>query len=1001
MESILQLKPAKLVLFWRRLMGISQQVDVSSTHINIINNGTKVELSLADLYQLNIKKTWFSSRLELAVKDSPTIVLKGYNSQSLKSFSVYVVNTLLKLMASSERWQQFSQAIDVHKKAEVYLSSVEWKPIAEMYQLGCQFSALGINPEALSNPLHQQVLKQAQLLSAKSVSELGRQLHNQQVVPKLLSKYGEFFDNIEKLPLTANQRLACVTNDDHNLVIAGAGTGKTATLVGKAGFLVEANLAKANNVLLLAFGNKAALEMNQRIQDRLPSIAEDFKASTFHALGNMILANHFGYKKAVTPFVEQPYLYSQFINQQLTDLANQDVEYKALLVNYFLSLATPAKSELDFDSIEQYQEFLSSCRLITLKGEWVKSVGELRIANFLTLNGVDYEYEANYLHDTRTVARRQYQPDFYLPKSGLYIEYLGLNERNETAPFVDQKTYLESLEWKRNLHLSKGTQMAELYSYQLMEGVLPFALNTILDEHDVNLIPIELDVIFNQLREENTNQWQGFIELIQRFLGLFKDGSFTIDSFNSGLNSQVCDIERTQAFVSLFEPVYNAYQTHLKQTETVDFSDMIAEAIDIIGSGHFHHPYTHILVDEFQDISVGRARLLKALLLSKPNMRLFAVGDDWQSIYRFNGADIALFTEFNKTFSPSTAVPLDKTFRFNDKLHSVSSRFVSTNPKQIKKKIHTHTSVSSPALRLVDIKNQLPISSARSMKEQKEQAYIDTLYRSLSTFNRQANRKQKKMSVLIIGRYRQENTRVLVGVNFSTWGFTSLDIVYVTAHASKGLEADYVVLFGIDTGSFPSSRENDELIDLVLPIKEDYLYAEERRLFYVALTRAKHFVYVLFDSDQASPFLTEINQYGRHFIDNKLAKTFDKWPCTQCDTGVLRPISSRYNKIFYKCSLSPACDEMLNSCKHCNAPLKSDVNGFRHCLGCDEIELGCLRCGIGTMVARCENDPNRETFYGCNRFKKGADDSCGENIRVEAYEQRIISAKSKIDTNNF
>lgn len=990
-----------MVLFWRRLMGINQQVDVSSTHINIINNGKKAELSLADLYQLNIKNTWLSSRLELAVKDSPTIVLTGYNSKSLKSFSVYVVNSLLTLMASSERWQQFLQAFEVHKKAEVYLSSVEWKPITEMYQLGCQFSALGIDPEVLSNPLHQQVLKHAQLLSANSVSELGRQLYNQQVVPKLLSKYSEFFDNIEKLPLTANQRLACVTNDDHNLVIAGAGTGKTATLVGKAGFLVEANIAKANNVLLLAFGNKAALEMNQRIQERLPSIAEDFKASTFHALGNMILANHFGYKKAVTPFVEQPHLYSQFINQQLSDLANQDVEYKALLVNYFLSLATPAKSELDFDSIEQYQEFLSSCRLITLKGEWVKSVGELRIANFLTLNGVDYEYEANYLHDTRTVARRQYQPDFYLPKSGLYIEYLGLNERNETAPFVDQKAYLESLEWKRNLHLSKGTQMVELYSYQLMKGVLPLALKMVLDEHDVNLTPIELDVIFNQLREENTNQWQGFIELIQRFLGLFKDGSFTIESFSSGLNSQVCDIERTKAFVSLFEPVYNAYQKHLNQTETVDFSDMIAEAIEIIESGHFHHPYTHILVDEFQDISVGRSRLLKALLLSKPNMRLFAVGDDWQSIYRFNGADIALFTEFNNTFSPSTAVPLDKTFRFNDKLHSVSSRFVSTNPKQIQKQIHTHTSVSSPALRLVDIKNLLPISSALSMKEQKEQAYIDTLYRSLSTFNRQANRKQKTMSVLIIGRYRQENTRVLVGVNFSSWGFSSLDIVYVTAHASKGLEADYVVLFGIDSGSFPSSRENDELIDLVLPIKEDYLYAEERRLFYVALTRAKHFVYILFDSDQASPFLTEINQYGRHFIDNKLAKTFDKWPCIQCDTGVLRPIQSRYSKIFYKCSLSPACDVMLNSCKHCNAPLKSDVNGFRYCLGCGEIELGCLRCGIGTMVARCENDPNRETFYGCNRFKKGADDSCGENIRVEAYEQRIISAKSKIDTNNF
>jgi len=992
-DRLMQLETTPFSRFWHKLLRKSVAVTLESTQIAIDKHGQQKLVSLNDIEALTIKSGFLSNRLVIAVEGQNDVILKGYSSRDLNAFLQQTIQHLLVLVATSERWQVFERSLDMLKTREVYLSSTQWLPIAELHRLKTKFFKLGISLDELTNPLHLKVLAAAKALSKESVSELGRELHNQGVVPVLLSKYKGFFDTVEKLPLTDKQRIACVTDDDHNLVIAGAGTGKTATLVGKAGFLIEANLAKAENILLLAFGNKAAAEMDERIKDRIPNIGEGVKASTFHALGNEIVAKHLGYKKAVTSFAEQPTKFTKFLDNCLEQEAEENDDYKALLIHYFSSLGTPAKSQLDFESIDDYHEFLSSCRLVTLKGEWVKSVGELRLANYLALNGVNYVYEADYKFDTKSVARRQYQPDFYLPDADLYLEYVGLNKNFETAPFVNQMQYIEGLEWKRQLHRERGTNLVELYSYQLTDGSLQFNLKAILRANNIAIKKVQLDEIFKHLREENKTQWQGFVELIQRFLSLFKEGGFAIDALLDEITPAMCDVERTSAFLDLFKPVYERYQKELEDTESVDFSDMISLAVDIIDKGKFFHRYSHILVDEFQDISSGRAKLLKALLASNPNMRLFAVGDDWQSIYRFNGADIGLFTEFSKTFSPSTAVPLDKTFRFNDKIHNVSSQFVMANPGQLRKQITTHTEVETPALRLVDIKSDLKPVNFHHIKEQKQKAYQQALKRTLNTFSRSAVQKGKHLSVLIIGRYRKENMRMLDGVSFKNNSYSQLAINYVTAHASKGLEADYVVVLGVESGNFPSSRENDELIDLVLPAKESFLYSEERRLFYVALTRAKHFVYVLFDSDQASPFLAEINKYGKKLVDNKLAGMFAKWDCPSCKLGTLKPLTTKHLKTFYKCSLSPACRETMNACKHCNSPLQTNVKGFRFCLGCGEVELGCLRCGIGTMVARLENDPNRETFYGCNRFRSGADDSCGENIRLEAFEERYSEAK--------
>jgi DNA helicase-4 len=277
-----------------------------------------------------------------------------------------------------------------------------------------------------------------------------------------------------------------------------------------------------------------------------------------------------------------------------------------------------------------------------------------------------------------------------------------------TAPFVDQAAYLEGLAWKRKLHKQHNTRLEELYSYQLSEGTLEENILDLLNRVAEPQHLRDTDTLLDELKSSGSSPWQGFIDLLLRFLNLFKEGQF---SFSDLLASpQRIDMGRTQAFIALFKPVYTAYEAHLKEQQEMDFSDMIAEATTALQEGQFHHRYDYVLVDEFQDLSGGRGKLLKALLATRDNMRLFAVGDDWQAIYRFNGSDLRFFTRFDHQFSPAKMLPLDKSYRFNNRIHELSSTFVTRNPAQLKKEITTHVQVEHAAVQLLDIQEKSPIS---------------------------------------------------------------------------------------------------------------------------------------------------------------------------------------------------------------------------------------------------------------------------------------------------
>jgi DNA helicase IV len=153
--------------------------------------------------------------------------------------------------------------------------------------------------------------------------------------------------------------------------------------------------------------------------------------------------------------------------------------------------------------------------------------------------------------------------------------------------------------------------------------------------------------------------------LIARFFTVFKASGKDMADLRHAARAAK-DGGRTQAFLDVFEPVLASYMQNLHAKHEIDFNDMINQAVNHLESGRYRSLFRCILVDEFQDISVTRADLLRALLRSRPNATLFCVGDDWQSIYRFTGSDITLTSRFHDQFPPAHVVALDRTFRFNN-----------------------------------------------------------------------------------------------------------------------------------------------------------------------------------------------------------------------------------------------------------------------------------------------------------------------------------------------
>ena len=403
---------------------------------------------------------------------------------------------------------------------------------------------------------------------------------------------------------------------------------------------------------------------------------------------------------------------------------------------------------------------------------------------------------------------------------------------------------------------------------------------------------------------------------------------------------------RASAFVGIFEPILERYQETLARAGEVDFHDMINRATDHVSSGQYRSPYRYILVDEFQDISSGRAALVKALLDQSPDTRLFAVGDDWQAIYRFAGSDIAVMRQFADHFGAATRTDLETTFRCSEGVAAVATRFVLANPDQIPKTVRTLHDVDGAAICVG--------TGATEMTPLLDQA--------LARIAADAETPDDKFSVLLLGRYRHLKPR---GLDRFTTEYPTLRITYRTVHAAKGIEADYVVVLGVCAGKFgfPSEMTDDPLLDLVLSSPDGHPNAEERRLLYVAMTRARRRTFILEGGGPRSPFVAEllatpnrISVFGR--------PTDMDASCPVCKKGQLVRRKDPNSRTFFGCSNYPYCEHTEPACPACGTGRPESEGGTVHCPACGQVIEQCARCD-GWLT---ERTGKHSTFLGCTNY---------------------------------
>ncbi|MFS2224923.1 DNA helicase IV [Pantoea sp. B65] len=289
--------------------------------------------------------------------------------------------------------------------------------------------------------------------------------------------------------------------------------------------------------------------------------------------------------------------------------------------------------------------------------------------------------------------------------------------------------------------------------------------------------------------------------------------------------------------VKLMAPLLKAWKSALKEEGAVDFSGLIHQAVNILDKGRFISPWKHILVDEFQDISPQRAMLLTALRRQNKQTTLFAVGDDWQAIYRFSGAEMTLTTAFHHHFGEGDSCVLDTTYRFNDRIGEIANQFVQQNPHQLAKPLNSLTKGNKKSIALL-------------AEEQ-----LEALLNKISGYATPEER------VLLLARYHHLRPEMLEKAK-TRW--PKLKIDFMTIHASKGQQAEFVIILGLQQGKdgFPAAARESVMEQGLLPQPEDFPDAEERRLAYVAITRAKQQVWMLYDRQQPSVFVEQFKRLG-------------------------------------------------------------------------------------------------------------------------------------------
>ena len=822
---------------------------------------------------------------------------------------VYIVCKKIRAKMSARRLASLRKEIDekrpIVNEALSELSSKfnysHYITESERIELAERYAELQADLKKIVNskefPLVEETEQFLRLFKALSDTKGHKEVNNNKFIDGQLAKNKEYFDTVLAYPLDDQQREAIVSLEDNVLVISSAGSGKTMTTVGKVRYLIDKQGVDPDRILLITFTRKAAASLSERLGEK------KLRCLTFHKLALDIIAEETGQRPSLSE--------GNFATKVYHQLMDNDVDFHHAIADYVLRSRYKMQSQFDFESMEDYMQGRKEKGIQAFYTDmdgrpvFCKSDEESQICDWLGERGIQFRYEEKYEYDTLDSDYRQYKPDFSIyftdasgRKRRVYLEHYAVNEYGHVPKWfgdgtdyshqVAEVNYLNGIEWKRNLHNEKGTVLLETRSANFHKGdVFDVLLAQLKRNGYVETLAIHNN---DNISRELVHQEESILNMLTAFTFLLKskeNGVARIDD----LNIDYCDRLTINQVV---RPFLLEYEREQKVAVEIDFVDAIIRATEICKNGHSHE-YDYILVDEFQDISMDRYRFLQSLRTERPRTKLFCVGDDWQSIYRFAGSDMSLFKNFSKFFGYTKECRMETTYRFGEPLISESSKFILRNPDQKSKTVKPFHEDSNTRLEFVPIPDRTET--------------VGTVISLLNTI-------PADQEVYILGRY-SFNVNIFKNSPIElkstskqvTLSYNGRMIPYMTIHQSKGLECDYVILLGCDSGSmgFPTEIDDAPILKYVLSEPDGYKFGEERRLFYVGVTRAKIVTYVLYNAEKPSVFVTELTNVQPPQTKNGEETIPENLLCPRCRCG--RIVEVRRGKAvngnpytFYVCS---------------------------------------------------------------------------------------------------
>ncbi len=604
-------------------------------------------------------------------------------------------------------------------------------------------------------------------------------------------------------------------------------------MVGKVVYSILTGRYRPEEVLVLAFNRSAAHELQQRLASHMAydhagsagaaRATADIRVATMHALGLSVVRQQ--HRRALR-------VVDDVLDEVLAYLLQTDVAFADRWLFYRTFAHVLVKHPDECASAAAWRRFVKThgqrsgrrVGFLTLRNEWVQTQFEQAVANWLYCHGLAYRYRPEGIGSSLA---RVCQGQLARPLSGRMVFILARSGCRLYCLSSPRRAPARA-GGHRVLHVS-------LQDYR--SGALPVRLRTLLCPDRRSPLTGRMRVVLGALGYRLGRSQRATLCRAVSLARLRDLAAADLAKAATGSHAP----QHAGWYGPMLQQLVRSYRHIMQERGVTDYEGMLDLAAEQFVQGTSDHAYQLILVDEFQDTSPAAVRLLQAMLASRPKCDLFVVGDDWQSIYHFAGAQSDVLQTFQAQFGKAVVSQLTCTFRFDQHLANMATRFVQANPAQLAKPVRANRQGSASSV------IHHAYDSVEHMWEWCERC-LHTLAERIDV---------PMATVMILGRYQHQSPARLPAWRHA---FSQLSIDYHTVHAAKGMEADAVILIGLETGryGFPCTQDDDPLVCLVQRSNETFLHATERRLFYVALTRARYQLYLLGSAQHPSPFVQEL-----------------------------------------------------------------------------------------------------------------------------------------------